>query len=102
MGEIRELFLDEGMCCDKEMVEDWLQNGTLNNNKVDHLYHIQEQDLKNFMYDFRWNGTAFERGIDDATKIERLLQEIQELKEQVSQLHTEKMKLEIQLGIEPF
>lgn len=100
--EIRAIILDLGVSCDHKMVEDWLKDGSLKSIKEGDHYLIQEQDIDDFVYDYQWDGSPFERGLDEAKKIERLLLEIRDLKEQVSQLQEEKMKLELQLGIEPF
>ena len=41
---------------------------------------------------FRWEGTAYEKGIDDQTKINRLLEEIADLKQKVSKLEKERKR----------
>lgn len=100
--EIREIILDSGVSCDSELVEGWLKNGSLKNIKDGNQYLIQEHDLDDFVYDCQWNGSPYERNIDDAQKIERLLLEIRDLREENSKLQKEKMELELQLVIEPF
>lgn len=61
-----------------------------------------EEEVYRFIEAYRWEGTAFEEGIDDQIKIERLLEEITDLKKQIVKLHGEKAELEDQLGIMPF
>ncbi|WBX79472.1 hypothetical protein PD280_17480 [Virgibacillus salarius] len=61
-----------------------------------------EEEVYRFIEAYRWEGTAFEEGIDDQTKIERLLEEITDLKKQIVKLQEEKAELEDQLGIMPF
>jgi len=48
----------------------------------------------------RVKGTHYEEGIDDKTKIARLLEEVASLKKQVEQLKSEKLILEAQLEID--
>lgn len=97
--ELREFILDFGLSCDREMVENWLRDGPLKCIKDGDNYRVAEQDIDSFVYDLRWEGTIYERGIDDTKKIERLLLE---LKEEISKLKTENASLEQRLGIGPF
>ncbi|MGG1815094.1 hypothetical protein ABDI16_24120, partial [Cytobacillus firmus] len=59
-------------------------------------------DLYYFNEWCRWKGTPYEEGIDDQTKIARLLEEINDLQSEVSALKKEKENLELRLGINPF
>ena len=102
LQEIRASIEELGMDCNLQIIKQWLHNGELTNIKVGPFYQIEEQDLEDFVYRCQWQGTAYEKGIKDAEKIQRLQAEIQELKTKVSQLEEEKMKLKIQLGIEVF
>lgn len=47
-------------------------------------------------------GTAYEEGIDDQTKIARLLEEVNGLKSEIAVLKKEKEQLEDRLGVTPF
>ncbi|WP_181418125.1 hypothetical protein [Ureibacillus chungkukjangi] len=49
-----------------------------------------------------WIGSPYERGINNETKIDRLLEEIASLKAKVSKLQDEKHELELELGKMPF
>lgn len=100
--EIEIKIRDLGGSCDCRMVEDWLKDGSLKSNKDGEHYLIDPQDIDDFVYDCQWDGTPFERGINDTEKIERLLLEIRDLKKQISKLRDENVKLEFQLGKEPF
>lgn len=100
--ELRESILDSGLSCDREMVENWLRDGSLKCIKDGTNYLVAEQDIDSFVYDIQWEGTIYERGIDDMEKIERLLLEVKELKEEISKLKTENYSLEQRLGIGPF
>lgn len=100
--ELRSSLEELGLECNLQMIEEWLQTGELTNIKVGPCYQIEAQDLDDFIYHCQWEGTAYEKGIEDAEKIQRLEAEILELKKKVTQLQDEKMKLEIQLGVEVF
>ena len=102
LQELRTHIEELGMHSNLQMIEQWLQKGELINSKVGKLYQIEDQDLEDFIYHCQWQGTAYEKGIEDAEKIQRLQAEIRDLKTKVTQLEEEKMKLEIQLGIEVF
>lgn len=102
LQEIRTRVEELGVECNLQLIEQWLHEGELTNMKIGPFYQIEEQDLEDFVYHCQWQGTAYEKGIDDAEKIQRLQAEIRDLKTKITQLEEEKMKLEIQLGIEVF
>lgn len=91
-----------GIKCDIAKVEQWVTEGRLKGILRSGIYMIEEDEVYNLLEAFRWEGTAYEKGIDDKTKISRLLEEIADLKKQVSELLEENAKLENQLGIMPF
>lgn len=96
--EATSLIHSYGLKCDEVKVTEWVSDGKIKGfeNK------IEEDDVYNFLEAYRWEGTAYEKGIDNKTKISRLLEEIADLKNQVSELQEEKAKLEDRLGISPF
>lgn len=102
LQDIRTKLEELGMECTLQSVEQWLHEGELTNIKVGSFYQIEEQDVEDFVYHCQWQGTAYEKGIDDAEKIQRLEAEILELKARVAQLEDEKTQLELRLGIEVF
>jgi hypothetical protein len=57
-------------------VEDWLKEGKIKGEENDGIYAINENKIYEFLEDYRWEGTANEKGIDDKTKINRLQEEI--------------------------
>lgn len=91
-----------GIKCDRANVEQWLDEGKLKGKISKETYMIEEEDVYNFLDFYRWEGTAYERGIDDKTKISRLLDEIKYLKQQVDELEEENTKLMSQLDILPY
>lgn len=92
-------FRSYGLKCDDTLVKEWLNSTTF---KIDPCKVFCEDDLYNFNEWCRWKDTAYEEGIDDQTKITRLLEEIHELKSEIRSLKKEKETLENQLGITPF
>lgn len=65
-------------------------------------WRITTGELICYMNSLKWEGTAYEEGIDDKTKIKRLFEEIDELKMRIKELENEKEQLEARLGIPPF
>jgi len=100
--EATSLLHSYGIKCDKAMVKQWLIEGQIKGIEKNGNYNVEEIEVYDFLETYRWEGTAYEKGIDDQTKITRLLEEIQDLKRQVSKLEKEKAELEDQLGIMPF
>ncbi|KYC92357.1 hypothetical protein B4102_3733 [Heyndrickxia sporothermodurans] len=100
--EATSLMHSYGMKCDMAKVKQWLNEGELQGIQNNGIYTIEEDEVYKFLDAYRWKGTAYEKGIDDKTKINRLLEEIEDLKKQVSVLKEEKANLKGQLGIMPF
>jgi len=80
----------------------WISEGNIKSIENGGAFEVLEEEVYRFIEAYRWEGTAFEEGIDDQIKIERLLEEITDLKKQIVKLHGEKAELEDQLGIMPF
>lgn len=97
--EATRFFRSYGVKCDENLVGEWLK--TTSTSK-DLKQKVSEDDLYTFNEWLRWKGTAYEEGISDQTKIARLLEEISELKNELTLLKTEKEHLEDKLGIVPF
>ncbi|MBY0097312.1 helix-turn-helix domain-containing protein [Mesobacillus maritimus] len=100
--EAAQLMHSYGIKCDINKVKEWLSEGKLNSKEYKGTYTISEEDVYNFLEAYRWEGTAYEQGIDDITKISRLLEEIADLRQEVCELKKENGKLVDQLGILPF
>ncbi|MBM7569946.1 hypothetical protein [Aquibacillus albus] len=84
-----KFFRSYGVKCDETLVEEWLNASPIR----EIHYQVNESDLYAFNDWCRWKGTAYEEGIDDTTKISRLLEEISELKRENSELKEEKDRL---------
>ncbi|MTW88339.1 hypothetical protein F3157_22455 [Virgibacillus dakarensis] len=88
--------------CDEEDVRQWINEGKIKAKENGNDYKVDEPDVLDFLVDLSYVGTAYEKGIDDKTKIERLMTEVEELQKENDKLYREKQKLEIELGILPF
>lgn len=99
--EATSLLHSYGIKCDQKMVKQWIESGLIKGQESKFNYSIEDEAIYDFLHSYQWEGTAYEIGIDDKTKIKRLLIEIEGLKAQVSKLTSEKEKLEDQLGILP-
>lgn len=102
LKEVTMLLHSYGFKCDTEMVSRWISEGNIKDTGNGGAYEVLEEEVYGFINAYRWEGTAFEEGIDDQTKIERLLEEMEDLKKQIAKLQEEKAELEDQLGIMPF
>lgn len=102
LKETTALLHSYGFKCDTEMVSHWISEGNIKSIENSGVFEVLEEEVYRFIEAYRWEGTAFEEGIVDQTKIERLLEENAHLKEQIIKLQEEKAKLEDQLEIIPF
>ena len=96
---------DHHIGCSEQMLRRWLRQGRLIGTRSENRkegWKICLRDLHQFMESQQWEGTAYEEGIDDKTKIKRLLEEIQELKLQIQELEMKNDELLNKLGIPPF
>lgn len=96
--EAIRFFKSYGFRVDEESVKEWVQDNIKKANEACKDRPINEDDLYNYN---DWNaakGTSYETGIDDETKIARLLEEIEHLKKEVEDLKNEKGHLESLLG----
>lgn len=94
-----KFFRSYGIKCNEELIAEWLNTASRRENLSE---QVCEDDLYYFNEWCRWKGTPYEEGIDDQTKIARLLEEINDLQSEVSALKKEKENLELRLGINPF
>ncbi|MCM3360373.1 hypothetical protein ACTQ5K_11405 [Niallia sp. Sow4_A1] len=92
-----KFFRSYGVKCEVKLVEEWLNSSSSNQKGLNE--NFCEEDLYDFNEWCRWKGTGYEEGIDDKTRIERFIKEINELKSEIDRLNTEKALLEEQLGI---
>jgi len=99
VSKATKFFHSYGVKCHDSLVEEWL-------NSISATKDLSSNFCEDDLYDFnewcRWKGTAYEEGINDQTKIARLLEEINELKSEIVALQKKKEDLESKLGVIPF
>ncbi|MBW8352164.1 hypothetical protein K0H71_22470 [Bacillus sp. IITD106] len=96
--EITAFFHSHEVKCLQTDVEEWIEKtGGLSDDE-----ELNDWDMYDFTDWWRYRGTAYEHGIDDQTKIERLLEEIEYHKREKEELRQEVNKLLDQLDILPF
>jgi hypothetical protein len=88
-AEATKFFRSYCVKCDENEIKEWMENTpTINRgNQVD------ECDLYAFNDWLRCKGTSYEPGIDDQTRIARMIEEIAELRKENEALRTEMYKL---------
>lgn len=96
--EAMKFFQSYEVKCDEKMVEEWMNSLPV---RPDPGATVSEDDLYDFNNWYRMKGTAYEEGIDDQTKLARLLEEIEELKKEREALQKEKDDLENELVLTP-
>jgi hypothetical protein len=100
--EATHFFRSYEVKCVEKLVGEWMDQCQVGRDLRDLKDEIDEWDMYNFSDWCSVYGTAYEDEIDDQTKINRLLKEIDELKKENETLKAEKIALEDSLGILPF
>lgn len=88
-----------GRRCDKHKVEQWLMEGKLNGTESEGIYTINEEDIYRFLEVHKWLGTAYEKGLDDKTKVSRLLEDISYFRQKIIELENENRELKKKLSL---
>ncbi|WP_449598740.1 hypothetical protein [Niallia sp. Marseille-Q9988] len=96
--EAIRFFSSYGLRVDEKSVKEWVKENNKKANCSDRR-PIVEEDLHRYNDWCLVKGTAYEEGIDDTTKIARLLEENSLLKKEVEKLINEKFQLENSLGL---
>lgn len=84
------------------IVTEWMEQGLKKSSGNGENRTIDILDLEEFVEESKWKGTAFEKGIDEQTKIERLLDELFKLKAENERLQKENYEYALKLGIGDF
>lgn len=100
--EATSFFRSYGLKCDEKWVQEWMDDSKFRRNTQEKNHQISEADLEDFNDWSSRKGTAYEIGIDDKTRIKRLIEEVSELRKEIDQLKMEKYDLESRLGLFPF
>lgn len=95
-------FRSHEVKCDENLVAEWMEKSPVGRSLRDLNNEIDEWDMYSFCDWWRVHGTAYEEGIDDKTKIARLLEEIADLKKENEELRMENLELISKLDILPF
>jgi hypothetical protein len=99
--EVVLLFRSYGLKDGEDIIVEWMKE-TRKENTGGANRPISEGDIYRFNEWSKRRGTAYEEGIDDKTKIDRMFEEICDLRKEIEELKMEKALLERQLGILPF
>lgn len=100
--ETIDFFKSYGFRVDEESVREWVKKNNREENRINEYRLPNEDDLINYNVWCSLIDTAYEEGIDNETKIERLLEEVFQLRKEIEQLHHEKQLLKELLGINEF
>lgn len=88
--------------CDEKLVGEWMDDNPVGRELKDLRSELDEWDMYAFSDWCSVRGTAYEDGIDDQTKIARLLEEVANLKKKNDELQKENSELISKLDILPF
>lgn len=87
----------------EHMIEEWLREGKIKGVQTrDGGWKVSEDEIDRYIYSLQWEGTAYEEGIDDKTRIDRLYKEVYELRKQIEELKHENYRLKVRLGDSEF
>jgi hypothetical protein len=97
--EAIHFFKSYGFRVDEGSVKEWVEENNKRANSIGESRPIVEDDLYRYNDWCYAKGTANEEGIDDKTKIARLLEDVSLLKKEVESLKEQKQHLENLLGM---
>ena len=100
--EATHFFRSHEVKCDEQLVGEWMDKCPVGKQLRALKNEIDEWDMYNFSDWLRVYGTAYEEGIDDKTKIARLLEEVADLRKENTELQQENFELKSKLDILPF
>jgi predicted site-specific integrase-resolvase len=84
----------------EQIMEEWLRSGEIQGvQERDGGWKVSEDEIYRYIYSLQWEGTAYEEGIDDKTRIDRLYKEVYELRKQIRELQQENYELRVKLGV---
>ena len=98
LEEATSILHSHGIKCDMNKVHMWIITGKIK--EADQ--GITKEKIEDFLHRYQWDGTAYEPGIDDQTKIARLLEEVKELRLENQSLKHENWQLKIDSEAWPF
>ncbi|WP_059173345.1 hypothetical protein [Bacillus sp. FJAT-27445] len=86
-----------GIECHWHEVKKWAVEGKIKAKHEDKVYKINKNDVYEFL-ELLWKGSSYEIGIDDKTKISRLINENKDIRKRIVQLEKENEKLRQKLA----
>lgn len=95
-------FRSHEVKCDEQLVGEWMDKSPVGRALRDSKDEIDEWDMYAFSDWRKVYGTAYEAGIDDQTKITRLLVEVSYLRMKNEELQKENLELISKLDLLPF
>ncbi|WP_157404749.1 helix-turn-helix domain-containing protein [Shouchella shacheensis] len=98
IAEAVELLHNYEIECSEKDVRQWITEGEIEATENGADYNIKEQAVLSFLVDLSYVGTAYEKGINDETKIVRLEEKVGALQKEIDKLRCEKLKLELKSG----
>ena len=90
--EVTSILQSCGIECHFHEVKKWVIEGKIKAKHENRVYKIDQNDVYEFL-ELLWKGTSYEIGINDQTKINRLIQENNDNKKRIVQLEKENKKL---------
>lgn len=99
---VSDFFRSYELECDEKLISEWMEKSPVGRDLVERGHEIDEWHMYNFQDWWSIKGTAYEEGIDDQTKIIRLLDEIAYLKQKNLELQFENSTLLDKLDYLPF
>jgi hypothetical protein len=96
--EVSQFFRSYGLKYETDIIYEWLTKDPFSPK----TNQICESDLLRFNEWFSCEGTAYEYGISDETRINRLYEEINRLRSEIEELELKNRVLEELLDIPPF
>lgn len=100
--EAIQFFKSYGFKVDENLVKEWVKDTNKLESPSSKIRPVVEDDLHRYSDWYFVRGTAYEEGIDDKSKIARLLEEVSLQKRQIVDLEKEKRHLEELVGLNDF
>jgi predicted RNase H-like nuclease (RuvC/YqgF family) len=98
LEETTSILHSNGIKCNVNEVNKWIIRGKIKAGEQG----ITKEQVEDFLHRYQWEGTAYEPGIDDQTRIARLLEEVQDLRLENKRLKHENEQLKSDSEALPF
>ena len=83
-----------------QTLRSWLRQGKIRGTKSTNgkeVWLIPQCEIWRLIEAPRWEGTPYEEGLDDQTKIDRIFEEVRELQQRINELERENYELRSKL-----